>query len=68
MPVIRQSSYGCFYDAATELDNFVSDPLVNTYLQGCVDIYLKCRGITCVKGLAEAGLNVSFSYDDIFDS
>ena len=59
MQVVRQSSYGCFYDAAAGPDNFVSNPLVNPYLQGCVDIYLKCHGIAREKGLAEAGLNLT---------
>lgn len=47
--------------------NFVSNPLVNTHLQGRMDIYPKRRGITRVKELTEAGLNVSFGHDDIFD-
>ena len=47
--------------------NFVSNPLVNTHLQGRVDTYPKRRGITRVKELTAAGLNVSFGHDDIFD-
>ena len=47
--------------------NFVSNPLVNTHLQGRVDTYPKRRGITRVKELTEAGVNVSFGHDDIFD-
>ena len=47
--------------------NFVSNPLVNTHLQGRMDTYPKRRGITRVKELTEAGLNVSFGHDDIFD-
>lgn len=47
--------------------NFVSNPLVNTHLQGCIDTYPKRRGITRVKELQEAGINVSFGHDDIFD-
>ena len=47
--------------------NFVSNPLVNTHLQGRVDTYPKRRGITRVKELTEAGINVSFGHDDIFD-
>ena len=47
--------------------NFVSNPLVNTHLQGRVDTYPKRRGVTRVKELTEAGLNVSFGHDDIFD-
>lgn len=47
--------------------NFVANPLVNTHLQGRVDSYPKRRGITRVKELTEAGINVSFGHDDIFD-
>ncbi len=47
--------------------NFVSNPLVNTHLQGRMDTYPKRRGITRVKELCEAGINVSFGHDDIFD-
>lgn len=47
--------------------NFVSNPLVNTHLQGRIDSYPKRRGITRVKELSEAGINVSFGHDDIFD-
>ena len=47
--------------------NFVSNPLVNTHLQGRMDTYPKRRGITRVKELCEAGINVSFGQDDIFD-
>ena len=47
--------------------NFVSNPLVNTHLQGRMDTYPKRRGVTRVKELTEAGINVSFGHDDIFD-
>ena len=47
--------------------NFVSNPLVNTHLQGRADTYPRRRGVTRVKELTEAGLNVSFGNDDIFD-
>lgn len=47
--------------------NFVSNPLVNTHLQGRMDTYPKCRGITRVKELTNEGINVSFGHDDIFD-
>ena len=47
--------------------NFVANPLVNTHLQGRADTYPKRRGITRVKELTEAGINVSFGHDDIFD-
>ncbi len=47
--------------------NFVSNPLVNTHLQGRIDNYPRRRGITRVKELTAAGINVSFGHDDIFD-
>lgn len=47
--------------------NFVANPLVNIHLQGRFDTYPKRRGITRVNELLEAGLNVSFGHDDIFD-
>ncbi len=47
--------------------NFVSNPLVNTHLQGRMDTYPKRRGITRVKELTAEGINVSFGHDDIFD-
>lgn len=47
--------------------NFVSNPLVNIHLQGRFDTYPKHRGLTRVKELNEAGLNVCFGHDDIFD-
>jgi cytosine/creatinine deaminase len=47
--------------------NFVANPLVNIHLQGRFDTYPKRRGITRVKELLEAGMNVSFGHDDIFD-
>ncbi|WP_027093531.1 cytosine deaminase [Cohnella thermotolerans] len=47
--------------------NFVANPLVNIHLQGRFDSYPKRRGITRVKELAEAGINVCFGHDDIFD-
>lgn len=47
--------------------NFVSNPLVNTHLQGRFDTYPKRRGITRVKELLANGCNVSFGHDDIFD-
>ncbi len=47
--------------------NFVSNPLVNTHLQGRFDTYPKRRGITRVKELLADGINVSFGHDDIFD-
>lgn len=47
--------------------NFVSNPMVNTHLQGRMDTYPKRRGVTRVKELTEAGINVSFGTDDIRD-
>ena len=47
--------------------NFVSHPLVNTHLQGRMDTYPKRRGVTRVKELTDAGINVSFGQDDIED-
>ena len=47
--------------------NFVANPLVNTHLQGRFDDYPKRRGVTRVKELTEAGLNVCFGHDDIVD-
>lgn len=47
--------------------HFVSNPLVNIHLQGRFDTYPKRRGLTRVKELLEAGMNVCFGHDDIFD-
>ncbi|MGP9040157.1 cytosine deaminase [Cytobacillus kochii] len=47
--------------------NFVSNPLVNIHLQGRFDTYPKRRGLTRVKEIQEAGLNICFGHDDIFD-
>src|SRR5699024_2183857 len=47
--------------------NFISNPLVNIHLQGRFDTYPKRRGLTRVKEMREAGLNVCFGHDDIFD-
>lgn len=47
--------------------NFVSNPLVNTHLQGRFDTYPKRRGVTRVKEMLQAGINVCFGHDDIFD-
>lgn len=47
--------------------NFVSNPLVNIHLQGRFDTYPKRRGVTRVKELLEAGINVAFGHDDILD-
>ncbi|MDR0839771.1 MAG: cytosine deaminase [Christensenellaceae bacterium] len=47
--------------------HFVSNPLVNIHLQGRFDTYPKRRGLTRVKELLEAGMNVSFGHDDMSD-
>ena len=47
--------------------NFVSNPLVNTHLEGRADAYPKRRGVTRVKELTAAGINVAFGNDDLFD-
>ncbi|MCA9765692.1 MAG: cytosine deaminase [Carnobacterium sp.] len=47
--------------------HFVSNPLVNIHLQGRFDSYPKRRGLTRVKELKAAGMNVAFGHDDIFD-
>lgn len=47
--------------------NFVANPCVNVHLGGRADTYPKRRGLTRVKELTEAGCNVSFGTDDIFD-
>ena len=47
--------------------NFVANPLVNIHLQGRFDDYPKRRGITRVKELLAANINVCFGHDDVFD-
>ncbi|WP_405076125.1 cytosine deaminase [Ligilactobacillus acidipiscis] len=47
--------------------NFVSNPLVNMHLSGRFDTYPKRRGLTRIKELNEAGINVSFGEDDVAD-
>ena len=47
--------------------NFVSNPLVNMHLGGRFDTYPKRRGLTRVKELNEAGINVALGEDDIQD-
>jgi cytosine deaminase len=47
--------------------NFVANPLVNIHLQGRFDTYPKRRGITRVKEILEANINVCFGHDDVFD-
>lgn len=47
--------------------NFVANPLVNIHLQGRFDTYPKRRGITRVKEMLEADINVCFGHDDVYD-
>ena len=47
--------------------NLVSNPLVNLHLQGRFDDYPKRRGLTRVKEMLEAGVNVAFGHDDVMD-
>jgi cytosine/creatinine deaminase len=47
--------------------NFIANPLVNIHLQGRFDTYPKRRGITRVKEMLGANINVCFGHDDIFD-
>ncbi len=47
--------------------NFVANPLVNIHLQGRCDDYPKRRGVTRVKEMLAAGINVCFGHDNIFD-
>jgi cytosine deaminase len=47
--------------------NFACCPAENTHLQGRADSYPKRRGVTRVKELTEAGLNVAFGQDSISD-
>lgn len=47
--------------------NFISCPTENAYLQARQDTYPKRRGLTRVKELLDAGINVSFGQDSIND-
>ncbi|MBY0096100.1 cytosine deaminase [Mesobacillus maritimus] len=47
--------------------NFVSLPKANLHLQGRFDSYPKRRGLTRVKELLEADMNVCFGLDSIMD-
>ncbi|MDF2699910.1 MAG: cytosine deaminase [Haloplasmataceae bacterium] len=47
--------------------NFISCPTENIYLQGRYDTYPKRRGLTRVKEIIEAGLNICFAQDSIED-
>ena len=47
--------------------HLVSNPMVNLALQGRFDDYPKRRGMTRVKELLAAGVNVAFGSDDVMD-
>jgi cytosine deaminase len=47
--------------------NMVCNPAVNLHLQGRFDGYPKRRGLTQVKEMLAAGVNVAFGNDDIMD-
>lgn len=47
--------------------NVVANPFDNTILQGRADTYPKRRGLTRVKELLGAGVNVSLGHDSIMD-
>ena len=47
--------------------NFIACPTENIHLQGRFDTYPKRRGVTRVKEMVEAGLNVCFAQDSISD-
>lgn len=48
--------------------NIICNAPINTVLQGRCDTYPKRRGLTRVKELLEAGINVSMGTDDIMDT
>jgi cytosine deaminase len=47
--------------------NITANPLINIMLQGRHDTYPKRRGMTRVRELMEAGINVSFGHDCVMD-
>ena len=47
--------------------NAVANPLINITLQGRHDLYPKRRGMTRVKELLRAGVNVAFGHDCVMD-
>lgn len=47
--------------------NLVCNPMVNLHLQGRFDGYPRRRGLTQVKEMLGAGVNVAFGGDDIMD-
>ncbi|MCC7321393.1 MAG: amidohydrolase family protein [Rubellimicrobium sp.] len=47
--------------------NAIPNPLINILIQGRHDTYPKRRGMTRVRELMEAGVNVSFGHDCVMD-
>jgi cytosine deaminase len=47
--------------------NLVCNPMVNLHLGGRFDAYPKRRGLTQVKEMLGAGVNVAFGHDDVMD-
>lgn len=47
--------------------NFISCPTESIHLQGRFDVYPKRRGITRVKEIRDAGMNICFAQDSIQD-
>jgi cytosine deaminase len=47
--------------------NLVCNPMANLNLQGRFDAYPRRRGLTQVKELLRAGVNVAFGHDDVMD-
>jgi cytosine deaminase len=47
--------------------NLVCNPMVNLHLPGRFDDYPKRRGLTRVKEMLAAGVNVAFGHDNIKD-
>jgi len=47
--------------------SMVSNPLVSLHLQGRFDGYPKRRGLTRIKEILAAGVNVAFGHDDLMD-
>lgn len=47
--------------------HMVSNPMVSLHLQGRFDDYPKRRGLTQVKELLAAGINVALGHDDVMD-
>ncbi|WP_223837797.1 cytosine deaminase [Streptomyces venezuelae] len=47
--------------------NLVANPFANLNLQGRFDGYPKRRGLTQVKEMLAAGVNVAFGHDDVMD-